>query len=412
MASHSAMTGSALTAQVVLALLLLVVQLPSCSSVVRTRSSKELEGVSHASRPPRLYFLFMAEGEVPNVAIWKRFFSDAMKGVDYEAYLHCSEPLLCKKANLHREPILNMIDTVPSEWCRDLVTPMNALLSAALGNHTDTTRVTESANENDKFIFLSASTVPLKPFSFVQHKLTVADGHKSNFCVQEWPKWAFYSADRVVPKSSQWMVLSRTHALNAMTIAKVFTPQQMMRQMVPLRWLGTERVAPTLWKVRKHVTGVMHSPILDRLLTFIVPAVRGCADEFWHLAATVGSFDPAGLKKGVVFEDLAGGVLSMKDEDQQRLQGHCDTFALVDADDTKNNPLIQGNGTAFGGQSGFLRPHIHAGKFLKLSEPTLESLRSSEYLFARKMDGDTKFISDGDSMTLLQAFDKIVFPQH
>lgn len=364
----------------------------------------------------------MAEGKVSNLAIWNEFFSKAKKGVDYEAYLHCSEPLLCKKAKLDRT--FEMVKTVPSAWCQDLVSPMNALLAAALGNHTG--RVTDSGHENDKFIFLSGSTVPLKSFSFVQRKLTVTDGHKSNFCVQEWPKWALYEGEHVLPKTSQWMILSRTHALNAMAIAKVFTPKQMMRQMVPLRWAGTDWLAAGFWQIRKQISSVTHSPVIDSFLTsFLVPAVRGCADEFWHMAATVGVFEPNRLKKGVSFEDLSGGLLSMKEADREQLQGHCDTFALVDADDsTKNLHLIEGNGTSFGGQSGFLglRPHIHAGKFLTVSKSTLEALASSSYLFARKMDDTTKLIdgtellgvgslsqSDTVSMSLPKAFNEIIF---
>merc|ERR1719395_469690 len=100
---------------------------------------------------------------------------------------------------------------------------MNALLAAALDNSGG--RQVDAGNDNDKFVFLSHTTVPLKSFDLVQRKLTVTDGHKSNFCVQKWRDWAWFKADRVLAKHSQWSVLSRAHAAKALLAAEHFRPQ-------------------------------------------------------------------------------------------------------------------------------------------------------------------------------------------
>jgi len=364
----------------------------------------------------------MATEALTNIKIWNRFFSDATPGVDFEAYVHCENRKACAH-NIADDDLrrnFHMIDTVPSEWCSDLVTPMNALLAAALHKNGS---MHAAGNDNDKFIFISDTTVPLKSFEFVRHKLTVKDGRKSNFCVQEWPKWALYESKYVVAKHSQWMILSRAHALNAIDMAERFTPKQMMRQMVPLQWAGSQWVAPIFWEVRKSVAILTHSPVLDGALTLVVPAVRGCADEFWHLAATIGALNPKSLSADTVdqeasqsglFDDLTGGPLTMQEEYSQHLQGQCDTFALVDSmeaselEPTNSELILKGNGTSFGGQSGFLglRPHIHAGKFIRVSGESLHALGSSDYLFARKMDNTTKFVGD---MNLIDAFDSIIF---
>merc|ERR1719247_660133 len=98
----------------------------------------------------------------------------------------------------------------------------------------------------------------------------------------------------------------------------------------------------------------------------------------------------------------------MTDESADGLQGECDTFAIIDADKRELSQGLRGNGTNMAGTSGWggLRPHVHAGKFTKLSGASLSSLGSSTYLFARKMDNTTQF--DGDE-TLLEAFDRIIF---
>jgi len=398
---------------VTLALFFLAVCLPSCVAATRSISADEVlerDAQVSSSRPPRLFFLFMAEDFMPNLHIWNHFFANASQGVDFEVYLHCKDQQRClqEHAGSKQNLKLNIIDTVDSEWCADLVSPMNALLASALDNSGG--RQVDAGHKRDKFIFLSDTTVPLKSFHFVQKKLTVQDEDRSNFCVQEWPAWAWFKAQNVLAKHSQWVVLNRVHAGKSLLATDRLRPRHMMRQMVPLSFLGVTWFAPEFWKVRNYALSVTHSPVVDLLLSSIMPAVRGCADEYWHMAAAIGALDPKLAKQGVPFDDLNGGPLTMNEEAREDLQGECDTFAIIDYNKEDksevNHFLIEGNGTRLGSTWGFLRPHIHAGTFTKLSGQTLSALGSSKFLFARKMDNATQF---SGNMTLLEAFDRIIF---
>lgn len=343
----------------------------------------------------------MAEGGLPNLPIWSRFFAQAREGVDYEAWLHCQDLPLCRESLPDTNGTFRIINTVESHWCTDLVSPMNALLTAALG--------VGRGNRHDKFVFVSDTTVPVKPFSYVQHKLIVQDAEQSSFCVQEWPKWAWFKTKRVLAKHSQWLVLSRAHAEKAVRAQDTLKPSRLMRQMTPLTWAGSERIAPFVWQMRESALRLTHNPLVDMAFGLVVPAVRGCADEFWHLAVVTGALDPGEAEQGLEYKSLAGGTISMRPGAEQLRQGSCDTYAVVDHDTSDFTRGLQGNGTNFGGTSGFLRPHIHAGKFRKLSKATLKALGASEYLFARKVDGTTQY-EDGTS--LVEAFDKFIFSRH
>jgi len=380
------------------AFLMLVFHMQSCLGF------RELGRKTGIDRPPRLFFLFMADSDMPNLDIWHRFFSKVKQGVDYQAFLHCQHRHKCLEAHPDIEDNFHVIDTVESVWCQDLVTPMNALLAAALdhsgGQHAG------SGNENDKFIFLSDTTVPLKTFGFVKNKLLVRDAYKSNFCIQPWPKWAWYKAETTLAKHSQWSVLSRAHASKALLAAENFKPAKIWRQMTPVRWLGVEWYAPKMWQLRKLAGQITHSAVLDVILTLFVPAVRGCPDEFWHMAAAVGGLNRKEATTGVLFDELSGEPLRMNEEYADSFQGHCDTFAIIDVDSRELAIGLTGNGTTVSGMNGFLRPHIHAGKFTKLSVETLGALGASEYLFTRKMDNTTRL--EGD-LNLTEAFDQIIF---
>lgn len=349
---------------------------------------------------PRIFFLFMAENNLPNIAIWSRFFAKAKAGVDFEVFIHCEDKSLCEKNLQSLNHTYTFIDTVESHWCTDLVTPMNALLSAALRSGP--------GHVNDKFAFISDTTVPVKSFSAVQHKLLVQDAGKSNFCVQEWPKWAWFKGSRVLAKHSQWLVLNRAHAEKAIDAQEQLRPSHLMRQMSPLTWLGMHWYPRLLWRMREFALRATHNPVVDMAFALVVPAVRGCADEFWHLAVVTGALEPIEAKHGISYKSLAGGPLTMNPKASELLQGTCDTYAVIDSDTSELTRGLQGNGTTLGGSWGFLRPHIHAGKFKVLSESTLKTLGSSNYLFARKMDATTKYEANS---SLVDAFDTLIFSQ-
>jgi hypothetical protein len=250
----------------------LVAWLPTPRSFSMTRlqsQSWQEEPVAFASnaKRPRLYFLFMAHDNLPNLQIWRKFFAGAARHTDYEAFLHCTDLAACHENHRDLLDTFTAIDTVESKWCSNLVAPMNALLAAAArGNESEVFE----GHEMDKFVFVSETTVPVKSFADVQKKLLVHDGPTSNFCMEHWNEWAWYKGKYVLAKHSQWMVLSREHAMKALTVEKEVSPEHLFRQMTPLRWfpligldfLQVEWVGPLLWQLRKHAVAITHSPVL------------------------------------------------------------------------------------------------------------------------------------------------------
>jgi len=356
---------------------------------------------------PRLFFLFMAHDRLPNLELWDRFFKNAVRGLDYETFVHCSDLKGCLRNQPNLLQFYQPVKTVDSQWCIDLVSPMNALLSEALVGKTKGPR---AGSPLDKFIFVSHNTVPIKSFSYVQNKLIMKDWQKSNFCIEPWDGWAWYKGKYVLAKHSQWLTLSRAHAEKALDL-KV-TPQHLFRQMAPVTtWGRWDWSAKLLWKVRQKTVALTHSPILDSILSLLMPAVRGCADEWWHLAAVVGAFDPKqAAHTGVDIKSVQNGMLTMKDEIRHQHQGVCDTYAVItefDRDDGISQILQDEEDTStMHGTGSFLRPHIHAGTFSSMSAKFLNALHKSAYLFARKIDNSTKY--DGN-MTLVDAFDMLIF---
>jgi hypothetical protein len=153
---------------------------------------------------PKLFFLFMVRDSLPHAKIWARFLANAREGIDYEALVHCVEKQSCMQSI---KPLFSfdIIETADSEYCKDLVSPMNALLASALGRG--------EKNKDDKFVFLSESTVPVKPFANVQFELTIERATTSDFCITPKSEWAHNNV-----KHHQWIVLHRSHALKAVSV--------------------------------------------------------------------------------------------------------------------------------------------------------------------------------------------------
>jgi len=97
---------------------------------------------------------------------------------------------------------------VPSEYCHDLVSPMVQLMQSALQ---------ESNSSADKFVFLSETTLPVKPFAEVYSALTSTAS--SDICISPSEEWVWLHNKRAAPgqlaalvKHDQWVILSRVHA--------------------------------------------------------------------------------------------------------------------------------------------------------------------------------------------------------
>lgn len=370
------------------------------AAVDRTLESLETTETAGA---PKLFFLFMARDKLPNERVWARFFSRASRGTDYEVLVHCTDETACKQSiqDLHT---FRVIPRIPSKWCEDLVSPMNALLvhALSLGRHGQGFGEREALSPHDKFIFVSDTTVPVKKFESVQQQLGNADGANSSFCIRPWWTWAWHNATDVAVKHDQWLVLSRAHVGRALLSKE--GPRVMHRHLTPLHWANVEWLARGLWNINRMVLQrIMSSRFAGWIVT--APFPSGCIDEYWHFASVFGYLDRTLGTTGVSIPGLSSGRLTMDENTSRRTQGRCDTYVRFNHDDQfpeLTEELEQAADTIWETAKTFKHP----GRFERLSQDSLSVLRNSPFLFARKVDSETSFAGD---MALHDAFDSFIF---
>lgn len=338
----------------------------------------------------KLFFLFLASDDVPTEDVWKRFFDKATAGEDYEALLHCVDSDACNRTIRHKS-LFRKVRTVPSRWCDDVVSPMDELLSAAVG--------TDGGHDHDKFIFVSDTTVPVKPFEDVAKYLR-ADGSRSNFCIKGTQDWSWARGRRKVGSSMavkhhQWMVLSRPHALQL--VAKRHSDRDLVRNLVPMRFLSTTWLAPLL----HFVTSPLPRPL---------PFVEGCLDEYLYFGQI---FDFPVYKKNSASLRLPGlsGNEPLRLMPESSAQGRCDTFAAMGEEGGNFSSLLKAlrddDPETLSEESRFMGVQLrHPLRFARLSNTSLRALRDSPFLFARKVDRNTIFRGH---MSIEEAFDKLIF---
>lgn len=325
-----------------------------------------------ASRPPRIYFLFLAVDKVSNLDVWNAFFSTAPVH-EYRAYVHCKLPSCLLNVQGSR---LEPVPTVPSYYCTDLVSPMNQLLSIALRNDAD------GANPADKFAFVSDSTLPAKPFPELYATLSMRKG--SDFCVFPTQEWADIPASgggiEIAVKTHQWVTLERYHAEQSL-----------------LLW-SNGRLQDFMNRFRMNMDPASHFGN-----GFGDNRNYGCLDEFWHMIALYGAFTNTG--RPVKLPGFSGGTIDIGPG--KGWQGTCDTF------------VVWAKYMGLSGYNPFLAMHTtldaasipHGGNFARpgwwdtISSSGIHAIRSSDFLFARKFI-DRPFLSDGASFE--DAYKKIV----
>jgi len=316
--------------------------------------------VTTGNAQPKVFFLFMVEDKLPNPEIWEAYFH----GVDpsqYRVLLHCRNQDNCQVTDqVSSISALKRVDTVPSSYCRDLVTPMNELLRRGLEE--------AEFHESDKFAFVSGDSVPVKKFSQAYADLTKNQG--SSFCTLPTQRWLKEKSGTAV-KHSQWIVLNREHAEKSVKLAD--------SQGIPAQWKegGT---------------------------------VPNCLDEFWHFNAIYGTI-PEG-KNLAELEAFRGGDSVTSKKGVKHEQGHCATFvhwsfgkgdadkhkiATKDYDDASPSKglfkkLVEED-VQFSGRGGH--------DLELLSQTSVAHLFKSPYLFARKL----KALEDAEEdEEVLQAF--------
>eukprot|EP00928_Gymnodinium_smaydae_P046393 TRINITY_DN30902_c0_g1_i1.p1 TRINITY_DN30902_c0_g1~~TRINITY_DN30902_c0_g1_i1.p1 ORF type:complete len:533 (-),score=98.53 TRINITY_DN30902_c0_g1_i1:95-1639(-) len=323
---------------------------------------------------PRLFFLFLVYYKISNEDIWDRFFARAVQGVEYRAFVLCKSEADCRR-NIKSQHRFEIIPSVETKYCTDLVSGMNALFRAALASST-------IGSPNDKFILLSDTTLPVKPFHIVQRRLTVDAGAGSDFCIFPRSQWAEVlrsvpghprqpTMKQVAVKHHQWFVLSRAHAKLALDKDSEF--RNLMTEFQLNQQPGYQNT--------------------------------GCLDEFWHFTSIFPGLDLGhpGVKN---VQALNGGPLVTSSAD---IQGQCDTYlhwtprnSGVDNNLTRlSNLLIADPGTEVGPMD-----ETRPSSISRLSKVSLKAFRDSYFLFARKVDDDCPFSGCG---SLSEAFENLVF---
>merc|ERR1719359_2021137 len=85
--------------------------------------------------------------------------------------------------------------------------------------------------QREKFVFISDSTLPVKPFSYIHNQLCSND--ESDFCLFPADQWGSAKVDGhdvLMVKHHQWVVLSRAHA------------EVMLKDWVPVDYRGVWHV--------------------------------------------------------------------------------------------------------------------------------------------------------------------------
>lgn len=168
----------------------------------------------NVSKPSKMFFLIMANEHLSDSVreLWQAFFQNHERGANYEVILHCQNANVCREKGYGL--FADVIDTVKSSYCEDLVHPMLALLETAVSSKYLSRGPDIAEPEKDIFMFLSDTTVPVKSFQGMQSLFLEKPG-KSSMCVEPWETGKHgieKGTGNIVVKHSQWITLIRGHA--------------------------------------------------------------------------------------------------------------------------------------------------------------------------------------------------------
>lgn len=331
-------------------------------------------------RPPRVYFLFLAVDKVSNLNVWQSFFAQAPVD-EYRAFVHCKDPACVASVS---GSALVPVPTVPSYYCTDLVSPMNQLLATALASDG------QVSNRNDKFAFVSDSTLPAKPFWHIYSTLTARPG--SDFCVfpsKEWADIPGAAGMDLAVKHHQWVTLARDHAERASQLWSAGTLHDFMT---------------------RYQMNTQQYSTYDN--TFGDNRNFGCLDEFWYMATLYGPLAHAGVAvhQSVLLPLYTGPPLVIGDTSEW--QGACDTFVLW-----SQYMRPQGSSPFDRFYASLDAPSVpHGGNYARpgwwdaISSHGISAIRNSDFLFVRKFV-DGPWLTDARPMSggFAEAYARLVF---
>jgi hypothetical protein len=148
----------------------------------------------------KIAFLFLIRESLYHPELWETYFKSALdSNEDYSIYIHYA-----KSINIGWFNQFKLSNTVPTKWGHiSLVEAMNVLLENALKD-----------KENQMFVFLSESCIPVKPMNHVKNNLDTNFSY-FNFFPSVFPRadpaLKYFSRDEI-KGASQWCILNRKHA--------------------------------------------------------------------------------------------------------------------------------------------------------------------------------------------------------
>jgi len=323
--------------------------------------------VNETQAEPRVFFLFLTLSGIKRPELWQAFFEGQAPN-RWRVLVHCKHSNICAlELSLGNMLGATQVPTVPSTYCRDLVTPMVQLAQSA---------VAESYSPRDKFVFLSETTLPVKPFLDVYNTLTW--DMNSDFCIYPTDHWVelelAQSLRALIVKHSQWVVLNQAHA---QTLVNSWASVRQGMQ-------GTSWSIPVYHEPRKGPWGKITNP------AGVLPLPM-CIDE-WAIFATIyGAFVDRG--QWTLGQDGLPGYgappLQLRGNAQlsTTTQGICRTFAFWDASEFGGSNLVNeiAQDWPWSKLSCFPRcDSTHPAEFEAVSDRGAVALRRSRYLFARK----------------------------
>lgn len=317
-----------------------------------------------------LHFLFLVNDSVAHSDVWGDFFRTAPPN-SWRVWVHCKHEALCATSRLFEDvPDAQMVPAVATEYCTDLVTGMVQLLRVSLA-HSD-------VGVAEKFAFVGDTTLPVKPFPVVYGAL-MARPEESDFCVHPTDRWRSTVVNGTtfsMVKHSQWVVLGRNHAE---VFVRQWVPVDHGNWQVPIKagglLKGESGTSILHWKFK----GDWHSGV--------------CTDEWAVFTTLFGALSP-GTAAAVLLPGL--GVLR---SNSTEAQGRCRTFVLPDSHRNFLGALAEPILEAAEGDPQQVRSRGHEGdpakgthpmSFMSAGSATLNALRSSPFLFARKFPVDSQ----------------------
>jgi len=329
-------------------------QLWDPASLMRSNSSS-----GHATGGGVVHFLFLINDRLPHAEIWRKFFADAPAG-SWKALIHCKDLDGCHRNGVFRDNAGSIqVDTTPTWYCHDLVTAMAKLLTDALALNAART------GGREKFVFLSESTLPIKPFSAIHSTLLLDDN--SDFCLFPSDQWGSGHIDGSIVKlvkQHQWVVLSRDHAT------------MFVRDWIPVSAQSEWRV----WLKTGSWQGYKRHVLPQNF--YYPQGANTCTDEWAFMATIFGALEPMNGQR--YLPGFGGAHINMNSHVSQ---GRCRTWSYWDN-------LWDPDATALGSQiandfygskiSCYPKCHARPATLEKLSHSSLHALRKSSFLFARK----------------------------